>query len=40
MPIGNEFLVFKFPVIVKKNFQFLIIFIEINVKFAFYVITT
>ena len=30
--IGNDFYVFKLPVRCKKNFQILIIFIEINVN--------
>jgi len=39
MQIGNDFLVLKYPVTCKKNFQILIIFIEINVNFVFYVLT-
>jgi len=34
MQIGNEFLVFKYPVNCKKNLKFLKIFIEIKVNFC------
>jgi len=40
MEIGYDFLVFKYPVTWKQNFQILIISFEINKTFFFYLITT
>jgi len=38
MLIGNKFYVIKYPFTFKQNSLILIIFIEINVKFDFYVL--
>jgi len=40
MQIGNNFLVFKYPVRCKKNVNILINFIEIYINVVFYVLTT
>ena len=40
MQIGNDYIVFKYPVMCKKNFKIHINVIETNVKFFFHVFTT